>query len=315
MLEIVKAIPERDYEASAVLLNAAEGINISGKTLMNDDADSLRVGDFNERYAAFFEDKLVAYGAIYHAASSVAGRFSMALTIDEAYRKRGFGQELYDFLLPIAKAAGANMLISEALEISPESLKFAQKQGFFIRSHVFASVLDLESFDGDTWMETVRNAEATGIRFSSLADEGFTEEAQCKLHELNVCLAKDNPSSDGLWNPTFEQFKADIYDSDWFDPKAQLLAMDGESFVGLSAVGFEDDVTAFTTFTGVDRDYRGRGIAQALKTLAACYAKEKGAKSLTTDNDAKNDAMLAVNTKLGYQRQKGTYVLRKLLED
>jgi GNAT superfamily N-acetyltransferase len=313
MLQIEKAVPERDYESCALLLNAAEGISITGKTLINDDADSLRVGDFNERYVAFFEGKLVGYGAVYHSASSVAGRFSMTLIIDEAYCKRGFGQAFYDFLLPIAKAAGANMLISECLETSPESLNFAQKQGFFIRSHVFASVLDLESFDGDTWMETVRKSEATGIRFSSLADEGFTEEAQRKLHELNVRLAKDNPSSDGLWNPTFEQFKADIYDSDWFDPKAQLVAMDGERYVGLSAVGFEDDGAAFTTFTGVDRDYRGRGIAQALKSLAACYAKGKGAKSLTTDNDAKNDAMLAVNNKFGYQRQKGTYVLRKLL--
>jgi GNAT superfamily N-acetyltransferase len=313
MLTIKRAIAERDYETFAALINGAEETSISNKTLIDDDKDGQRLGDFNQRYAAFWENNLVGYGHVYHAASSVAGRFTFSLIIDEAYRKRGFGQSFYEYLLASAKDAGAAMLISECLESSPESLRFAEKQGFFIRSHVFASVLDLADFDMSQWQDSLKKAETGGIRFSSLADEGFTEDAQCKLYELNVRLAKDNPSSDGLWNPSFEQFKADIYDSDWFDPKAQLLAIDNERFVGLSAVGFEDGGAAFTTFTGVDREYRGRGIAQALKVLAANYAKEKGATRLTTDNDSKNDAMLAVNTKLGYQRQKGIYVLRKLL--
>jgi GNAT superfamily N-acetyltransferase len=313
MLRIEKAVAERDYEVFARLLNAAQETEYSSKSIVEWDESNAHIGNFCQRYAAFWEAELVGYGNFVHATSNDAGRFTVSVTIDEAYRKRGFGQTLYDYLVGIVKEAGADTLISHCLESSPESLQFAEKQGFQPYGLIVDSEMNLESFELDDWQDYVKKAEAQGIRFSSLANEGFGEEAQRKLYQLNLETAKDNPNDDGSWNPTFEQFKANIYDANWFDATAQLLAIDGERYVGLSAVGFGDDDTAFTAFTGVDRAYRGRGIAQALKVLASQFAKSRGAKRLPTSNDSRNASMLAINKKLGYQKKKGTYLLRKLL--
>ncbi len=66
---------------------------------------------------------------------------------------------------------------------------------------------------------------------------------------------------------------------------------------------------AHNDMTGVRREYRGRGIALALKLLAIRFARSVGAQEITTSNDSLNAPMLAVNRKLGYQPQNGQYKL------
>ena len=79
------------------------------------------------------------------------------------------------------------------------------------------------------------------VRF--LDGEGNTEKAQYKLFELNAATARDNPSSDGTYKQTFENFKKKIVQAHWFRSDGQLLAIDGERFVGLGAVGVITKIT------------------------------------------------------------------------
>ena len=65
--------------------------------------------------------------------------------------------------------------------------------------------------------------------------------------------------------------------------------------------------------TGVDRQFRGRNLALALKLLSIQYAKRHSILYLETSNDSANAPMLAINAKLGYQRQYGVYTLIKSL--
>ena len=53
--------------------------------------------------------------------------------------------------------------------------------------------------------------------------------------------------------------------------------------------------------TGVAREYRGRGIATALKVDVLARAKAAGLRAMKTVNDEPNKAMRGVNIKLGYQ--------------
>jgi mycothiol synthase len=53
--------------------------------------------------------------------------------------------------------------------------------------------------------------------------------------------------------------------------------------------------------TGVGRDYRGRGLATAIKVEALSRAKAKGLRAMLTTNDEPNKAMREINAKLGYQ--------------
>jgi GNAT superfamily N-acetyltransferase len=57
--------------------------------------------------------------------------------------------------------------------------------------------------------------------------------------------------------------------------------------------------------TGVDRPYRGRGLALALKLRTIRLARRYGAAYIRTHNDSENAPMLALNRKLGYQPEPG----------
>ena len=65
----------------------------------------------------------------------------------------------------------------------------------------------------------------------------------------------------------------------------------------------------YSMMTGVDRAFRGRKIALALKLLIIKYAQNNGISYLRTNNDAENAPMLAVNRKAGYQPEPGQYRL------
>ena len=78
-------------------------------------------------------------------------------------------------------------------------------------------------------------------------------------------------------------------------------AWDGDRLVALSFLDFPvERGNVWTGYTACDRAYRGRGIAQAVKDESVGQAIELGIPRIRTDNDAENDAMLAINRKLGY---------------
>jgi RimJ/RimL family protein N-acetyltransferase len=70
----------------------------------------------------------------------------------------------------------------------------------------------------------------------------------------------------------------------------------------------------FTGMTGVDREYRRRGLATGLKVLAIARAREMGYRSIRTFNDSTNAPMLAINRKLGFARKPAWIGFRKTFE-
>ena len=96
----------------------------------------------------------------------------------------------------------------------------------------------------------------------------------------------------------------------WFRREGQLLALDGDQWVGMAAVSvFPEFGTAYNLHTGVLPAYRRRKIATSLKVLAIRYARQNGMHTLLTDNNLRNAPILAINRKLGYKPQPGTYTL------
>ncbi len=300
-----------DYDRIAELINAAEGRNINADALRSWDA-SQTAEDLHKRYVACRDETVIGYGVNYNDATDATSRFLVWLTIDKPFRKQGYGGQFYLFLEQQAIAHGATGFGTECMDNDGDSLSFAEKRGYKIQRHWFASHLDLTSFDTERLLPIVESVREQGVRFTSLAAEGNTEAAQRKLFTLNSTAAQDNPGNRGEYQNTFENYRAKVLNAHWFRAAGQILAVIGEQFVGLAAVGFESDgVTATNAFTGVDRAYRGRKIAQALKVLAALYAQQAGAQVIITSNDSESVPMLAVNDRLGYVRQPGPYWLEK----
>src|SRR5262249_37629881 len=55
----------------------------------------------------------------------------------------------------------------------------------------------------------------------------------------------------------------------------------------------------YTMFTGIDPDFRRRGVAKALKTASFAVARRAGATSVLTHNHEANESVLKLNQSLG----------------
>lgn len=254
-------------------------------------------------------EAVAGFAFVQHGSWLPEGMVWLWLTTDERWRCLGIGAALYRRALATALELGATSLASRVRDDDAGSLAFAERRGFKIERHLFQSVADLATFDETPFAGLIEAVEASGIRFVTLADLGATREALHKLWELNYRVVLDDPASTGRFS-SFEDFSSMVSHAPWFDPRGQILAIDGEGFVGLGAVGYVPETRCATNMvTGVERAYRGRHIALALKLLGIRYAKDRGALAIRTGNDSQNAAMLAINRKLGYQPEPGVYRL------
>jgi GNAT superfamily N-acetyltransferase len=259
-----------------------------------------------------------------HESWEPAGHFWVAVMVDPAVRRRGVGTLLYQDALCVAGEQGAAELEAEVRDGDPASLAFAQHRGFEVSRHIFESTLDLTRFDESRFGGVVAAGETNGFRFFTLADAGDTLKARRKLYELNRSTAMDVPGRHTPFAP-FDAFRAQVFDASWFRADAQIVAAhasDPERWVGMAALGYFEkqvwDVEGgaprtvrhmYHMMTGVERDYRGRGLATALKLLAVRCARRYGAAYLRTNNDSQNAPMLAVNRTLGFVPEPGKYLL------
>jgi GNAT superfamily N-acetyltransferase len=310
------ADPERDYPRAAEILQTFERQSVTADTLKEWDAET-QPGTIRRRCVGVDENgTIVGYSAVVHNSWMADGMFILSVVTDPPGRKQGIGTQLYDEAQDFAFAHCGRTLTTEVLDSDAESLRFAEKRGFKLWRHLFESVRDLRlsTFDERPFAGIIETLQAQGIRFFSLADAGSTTGALRKLWAVNYQAALDDPASSGTF-PGFEEFQHIVTNGAWFRPEGQLLAAEGEKYVGLSAVGyFADSNSAYNMMTGVLPDYRGRKIAQALKLLTIRVAKSWDADYIRTNNDSQNAPMLAINRKLGYVPQPGLYRLMKTIE-
>jgi GNAT superfamily N-acetyltransferase len=241
-------------------------------------------------------------------------------------RGQGVGRALYDAMLE----ATTSRLQASVLRISvwdncPEGRAFADRRGFVEKRHQIAMALDMSVFDDAPYDATLVRLKGEGFRFTSMAELGNTEEAQRKLYALNDAAARDTPGTDGepSWS-SFEDFQKSVCQSDWYKPDGQMVVIDtaNDVWVAMSAITRIQDATrtegadyAYNLFTGVDRAYRGRKLAQAVKVLALRYARDVlSVDTVRTHHNTKNAPMIAIDRKLGYVQQPGTYLMEKVLE-
>jgi GNAT superfamily N-acetyltransferase len=305
--------PETDYERVLALINIDEP---EPHTLsqyqhwLREEPGRL----YRTRVAVDDRDEVVGYSEVVHQTWYAPGRYYLWVAVLPDHLRRGIGSALYREAEAFAQAQGATRLATDTRDNNPAASAFVEWFGFALDRHLFESVLDLESFDETPFSGCIPALNAAGIRFCSLAELGNTVEARRKLYEVNTITALQIPGSPGE-SLSFEDFEKEVVGSEWFNPEGQILALDGEAFIGLSAVRlYPESRSSYNLMTGVLEAYRGRKIALALKLLAIRYAREHGAKTMRTHNDSLNEPMLAINRKLGYQPRMGKYSLKRVIE-
>jgi RimJ/RimL family protein N-acetyltransferase len=252
-------------------------------------------------------NQAIGYWDVNREAWMKPGHFYIKVIVAPHRREQGLGTQMYEDALRIVHEHRATRLESYVRENDPASFGFAEKHGFKIEHHTFESTLDLAVFDEHRFDDLLARLQADGFRFFSLAEAGLTEENKHKLYDVNRESGLDNPGNDEIF-PDYPSFSKDVFEASWFRADTQILASLAEQWVGLSAIGiYPEDNHAYNAFTGVLREFRGRGLAQALKLQTILLAKKKGMRYIRTNNDSQNAPMLAINRKLGYQPELGVY--------
>ncbi len=227
------------------------------------------------------------------------GVCGVTVWVAEEKRRQGVGSALYEEAVKFAQARAAARMQTWLTLYAPDEpgVGFVQKRGFTEVDRVVPVMLDLTAFDSAKFISPAPD----GIRFFSYAEVGDSDANRRKLHQLDSALDRDIPTNDvHAEPPPFEEF-VKYFDGPEYDLNALILAADGGEWIGISQIGFQEGTGIGWTFlTGVLPQYRGQGIAYALKLRAISAAVQRGCRLILTENHEDNAPMRAINKKLGF---------------
>lgn len=238
----------------------------------------------------------------------------LRLRVEPAHRGQGVGSALWDAVERRLAERSITLVDTEARGDDPVSVGFAERRGFTVTQRFVSMELDLRTADQTVLTAAVRRIAGSGLTVGTVAEATAVlgaDAADRKLWELNRRLSPDIPGNGDTF-PPYADYRAEIIGADWFRRDTQYVAADGEHWVGLAGVGVRPETgTASHEFSAVDRAYRRRGVAGALKARAALDARAAGLQRMVTGNDATNAGIIAVNEALGFRRLPGMVRLQR----
>jgi GNAT superfamily N-acetyltransferase len=164
--------------------------------------------------------------------------------------------------------------------------------------------LNLSEADLTPLAELPHSLKAQGIEFTTLRHEGQQERIWTKLTDLqqSAVIGWPDPDPDGVMTIPTEDEVRRMFDSWRTSSDTFFLAKADGVFIGYTALGPDHSAPGAigTGPTAVRPEYRGRGVATALKVIALAHAQEQGWRTAVTRSAS--PAMIRVNEKLGFQR-------------
>jgi GNAT superfamily N-acetyltransferase len=216
------------------------------------------------------------------------------------FRRRGVGTRLWNAVLEVARPDRVPGVMAQADDADSATLEIAVVHGFTPRGLHIESVLYLDRVDELRHLATAPRAPEVHLR--PLPD-GADETTWRRFAEAFTRLMRTAPdNADGAEDMPFETMRAVIE-----EPWQVYGAWVDDRMVGLTCVVVRDRENGVlnTMLTAVEVDWRGLGLATALKTAHALALHEAGWSRLVTQNMEGNAAILAANRTLGFVRTLG----------
>src|SRR5438445_11274649 len=230
-------------------------------------------------------------------------KFWMDLEVHPDWQGRGIGQAMYEAIGEELRAKGAIVVRSSTQEDKTESVRWLEKRGFVEKMRHWESHVDLASLDEATFEDKAVVPE--GLEIVTLKD-ARREDPGClrAIFEMANAIGPDIPSPDVYTPTTYEMFLSHV-DSPSTLEDGYFLAKDGDRYVGISNLWKSEGLpdVLYQGLTGVLREYRGRGLAWALKMRTIAYARERGSRQIRTWNNTMNRPILNINEALGFIKQ------------
>jgi GNAT superfamily N-acetyltransferase len=320
----IRAFEDRDYERLPEI-NAAVNPHSSWTP------ESLRYGDATLegrvrqlRFVADAQpDGVVGYGQVGHIWWAFhPRRYLLRLQVHPAWQHRGIGAALFDRLLAQLTSWGAALVRADAPASRPEAIAFLERRGFQEWRQRWESVLEVANANLDPLVKADQRLLGQDITITTYADEQACrgDRLARDVYMADKLFGSDEPAAagdDGSEFMSFERFAATELDSPDALPSGHFLALDHGLIVGVSRLTRDSrhaDVL-HQELTGTHLEYRGRGIAQALKLRTIQFAREHGYREIRTSNDSSNAPMLHINDAIGFQRQSPMVIFERRLDE
>lgn len=314
-----------DYEDASQLMSAHYSELVTVERMMEEDAMIPLTGSLSrdengkltghDRLRLIAENsdgKMIGYGHAWRAPWSPTGVLYEQIIVNRQERGRGAGQEIYEALMNYTLEVGADRIVYDVRDDEPESIAFATARGFATERHLFESVIELGELGSTITNKPIAPTNAE-IKIATLADLSG-EDMEKQLYELYRKTHRDIPGFEGeyMWYSEWRMRKVDRAD---FDRTLVWIALDGDRPVGVvDLLVFEQTQSVYNDYTCVDADYRGQGIASALKQRSIIEAAKRGFRYIRTNNDSLNIPMLTINRKLGFKPVPGYYQMIRSLD-
>ncbi len=234
---------------------------------------------------------------------SPAGVARGEVTVVRESRGAGVGSALLEALSAWARDLDYLDLMGPVKETDDVSLAWTARRGFLEIGRNSALALDLTrtakpSVDPPEGIEIVSWAERPGVEAGmyAVAREAYP----------------DVPGEEDAEVASFEEWLAMDMQGAGDRPEATFVALsDGEvvAYAKLSLSRARPTV-AMHDMTGVRREWRGRGIARALKAAEIAWALENGYERLETQNEERNEPIRRLNERYGYVVEPGSVTVR-----
>ncbi len=231
------------------------------------------------------------------------GKYYIEVKVLPEEQGKGFGKAMYERVLLELEERQPALLSTYSCENQPRGQRFLEERGFKLALREPASRLELKEFDPTRFADLSNKVLSDGIRIEPLTLlQEKVSDWEHKLWELRWLVLKDVPGTSPWERQTFEVYKKESLQNPDFEPAGHFIALHGDRWVGLSNLWptKAEPQKLWCGLTGVDPDYRRRGIAVALKVRAAEYALQKGYKYIDTDNE-ENNPMYTINMQLGFK--------------
>lgn len=276
----------------------------------------VRYGESTWDDARFHRQRLVAqddggdvvgFGAARHLREQFhPDKYRVSIFIDPAARRHGHGGALYDALLDELRQRGAVSARGVVKESDAASIRFATSRGFVEARREWQSRLAVAAFEPATFAGARERVTDQGIEITTLAAEtGTNPNLWPEMYELDTICASDMPDLDPFTPMSYDEFLKTYVTAPYVLADAFFLAKDGNHYVGVARLwsSEEEPDILYQDLTGVLPEYRGKGIAMALKLETVDYARAAGKREIRTWNDTNNRAMLRINEAMGFAKQ------------
>jgi GNAT superfamily N-acetyltransferase len=220
--------------------------------------------------------------------------------------------QAWDFLQEQIRPLKPSSLITVVTETWWEH-DFYKSAGFKVYDSMWASTLDLTTFDPKPFEVYLEKSKQAGIEVKTLPEFPHHEDTFRRTwYALVVELLQNVPSATPFIPWSYETWLARAVNDSGLLPEGSFFALHNNEFVGLSQLWKSSRPrTLQTGLTAVKAPYRRKGIAQTLKVKAALFAKDYGVQFIRTNNHQINRPMLSINETMGFVKEPARLFLKK----